>query len=479
MDGAEPAVVGRDPAALVHMDDPYIGLRHLVLSREGSGWLLVASGGSRTFLDGTLVTRLPIAGPTTLRLGDPQEGPVLELRQEGDLDVRRAATIAARLPLLPAIRRPAPPEQEAAALDGGALGRLSAVHEAAVLIRIGRAPENDIVLDDLLVSRHHAELQRLPAGGYELTDLGSPNGTFVNGRRIRKVALQELDVVSVGHCVFRLDGHALEEYADTGQVSFEAVGLTVEIGGVTLVEDVSLSLRECALVGVVGPSGSGKSTLLGALSGLRPAQRGFVFYGGRDLYAHYEELRQRVGVVPQDDVLHLELTVARALEYAAELRFPADVPREERRGRVDEVLRELGLEGRRNVPIEQVSGGERKRVSVAVELLTKPSLLFLDAPTSGLDPGYERSLMELLRTLADGGRTVIVVTHSVQSIRLCDRVLVLAPGVLRTGPARTGLLRPRGFSGDLLGPERGPRRRLGRTVPRSFRSRALRRHRRA
>jgi len=142
--------------------------------------------------------------------------------EDGDVDVRRAATIAARLPPLPAIPRPASPEQEAAALDGGPLGRLSAVHEAAVLIRIGRAPENDIVLDDLLVSRRHAELQRLPAGGYELTDLGSHNGTFVNGRRIQKATLQELDVVSVGHCVFRLVGHALEEYADTGQVSFDA-----------------------------------------------------------------------------------------------------------------------------------------------------------------------------------------------------------------------------------------------------------------
>lgn len=294
-------------------------------------------------------------------------------------------------------------------------------------MRIGRAPENDIVLDDLLVSRHHAELHRLPAGSYELTDLGSHNGTFVNGRRIEKAVLQELDVVSVGHCVFRLVGDALEEYVDTGEVSFEAVGLTLEADGSTLVEDVSLSVRECALVGVVGPSGSGKSSLLGALSGLRPAQHGFVFYGGRDLYANYEELRQRIGVVPQDDVLHWELTVARALEYAAELRFPADVRREERRRRVDEVLHELGLEGRRNVPIEQISGGERKRVSVAIELLTKPSLLFLDEPTSGLDPGYERGLMELLRSLADGGRTVIVVTHSVQSIRLCDRVLVLAP----------------------------------------------------
>jgi len=348
--------------------------------------------------------------------------------EDGDLDVRRAATIAAKLPPLPAVPREAPPELESTAIGGGALGRLSAVHQAARLVRIGRAPENEIVLDDLLVSRHHAELHGLPAGGYELVDLGSHNGTFVNGRRIQKTHLQELDVVSVGHCVFRLVGHALEEYVDTGKVSFEAVGLTVEVDGSTLVEDVSLSLRECALVGVVGPSGSGKSTLLGALSGLRPAQRGFVFYGGRDLYADYDELRQRVGVVPQDDVLHHELTVSRALEYAAELRFPADVPREERLRRVDEVLRELGLEGRRDVPIEQISGGERKRVSVAVELLTKPSLLFLDEPTSGLDPGYERSLMELLRVLADGGRTVIVVTHSVQSIRLCDRVLVVAPG---------------------------------------------------
>jgi len=348
--------------------------------------------------------------------------------EDDDLDVRRAQTVAAKLPPLPATPRAPAPELEEAAIGGGALGRLSAVHEAARLVRIGRAPENDIVLDDLLVSRNHAVLHRLPAGAYELTDLGSHNGTYVNGRLIQKALLQELDVVSVGHCVFRLVGDALEEYVDTGKVSFEAVGLTVDVDGSTLVEDVSLSVRECALVGVVGPSGSGKSTLLGALSGLRPAQRGFVFYGGRDLYAHYEELRQRVGVVPQDDVLHLELTVARALEYAAELRFPADVSRDERLRRVDEVLRELGLEGRRNIPIEQISGGERKRVSVAVELLTKPSLLFLDEPTSGLDPGYERSLMELLRTLADGGRTVIVVTHSVQSIRLCDRVLVLAPG---------------------------------------------------
>lgn len=353
--------------------------------------------------------------------------------EDGEPDVRRAATVAARVPTLlteTAAEIPAEPE--------GPLGLPSAVHAAASVVRIGRAPENEIVLDDLLVSRRHAELRRLPDGDYELTDLGSHNGTYVNGRRIEQARLEELDVVAVGHGLFRLAGDSLVEYVDTGKVTFEAVGLTVEAGDATLVEDVGLSVRECALVGVVGPSGSGKSTLLGALSGIAPAQHGAVYYAGRDLYAQYEELRQRVGVVPQDDVLHLELTVERALEYAAELRFPPDVGQEERRRRVDEVLGELGLEARRRARIERLSGGERKRVSVAVELLTKPSLLFLDEPTSGLDPGYERSLMELLRELADGGRTVVVVTHSVQSIRLCDRVLVLAPGgrMAYFGPAQ-------------------------------------------
>ncbi len=431
LDGAEPAVVGRDPASRVHVDDQLVALHHAVLSRDASGWVLVDGGSpGGTFLDGERVDRLAITDRVQIRLGDPLQGPLLELVEGRAPDVGSAATIAAKLPL-EAIRRPAPaaPEPDPdAPLPGGALGRLTAVHTAVRFVRIGRAPENDIVLDDLLVSRHHAELRGHPVGGYELVDLASHNGTFVNGQRIQKARLQELDVVSVGHRVFRLVGDALEEYVDTGEVSFEAVGLTVEVNGSTLLEDISLSLRERALVAVVGPSGSGKSTLLGALSGLRPARRGSVFYGGRDLYAHYEELRQRVGFVPQDDVLHRELTVGRALEYAARLRFPQDVPREERARHVDEVLRELGLEGCRDVPIDQVSGGQRKRASVAIELLTKPSLLFLDEPTSGLDPGYERSLMQLLRTLADGGRTVIVVTHSVQSIRLCDRVLVLAPG---------------------------------------------------
>src|SRR5205807_7346197 len=126
--------------------------------------------------------------------------------------------------------------------------------------------------------------------------------------------------------------------------------------------------------------------------------------------------------------LHSQLSVRRALGYAAELRFPGDTAKAERLARVDEVIRDLGLQARVDQPIHSLSGGQRKRVSVALELLTKPSLLFLDEPTSGLDPGFEKSAMELLRELADGGRTVIVVTHSLQSLHLCDRVIFLAPG---------------------------------------------------
>ncbi len=179
---------------------------------------------------------------------------------------------------------------------------------------------------------------------------------------------------------------------------------------------------------VVGPSGAGKSTLLGALTGFSPATSGEVRYDNRDLYQNYAELRHRIGFVPQDDILHTPLTVRKALNYAARLRFPQDVSAAERKQRIDEVLTELGLAGHANQRIDSLSGGQRKRTSVALELLTKPSLLFLDEPTSGLDPGYEKSVMQTLRALADDGRSVVVVTHNTAQLNLCDRLLILAPG---------------------------------------------------
>ena len=268
----------------------------------------------------------------------------------------------------------------------------------------------------------------LDDGSWELIDLGSHNGTYVNGSRIERAMLAERDLVSIGQQTFRAGPEGLMP-PEPPTVSFAAIGLQKQAkNGTTLLDDVSFTLNECALLGVVGPSGAGKSTLLGALTGRRPAPIGTVWYGDRDLYREYEDLHRRIGLVPQDDVVHTELTVADALEYSAELRFPPDVTKSERLAQVEIVMSELGLAHRRNVVIARLSGGERKRVSVAIELLTRPALLFLDEPTSGLDPGLERSVMEILRSLADGGRTVVVITHSVRSLGLCDRVLVLAPG---------------------------------------------------
>jgi ABC-type multidrug transport system ATPase subunit len=284
-------------------------------------------------------------------------------------------------------------------------------------------------MDDLVVSRHHAELRTGGDGRYEIADLGSHNGTYLNGRPVERALVRGGDLVGIGHRIFCLVGDELQEYVDTGEVSLQVEDLTVRVAERrTLLDGVTFPVAEHSLLAVAGPSGAGKSTLLNALTGLRPADQGTVRYDGRDLYREYAELRQRIGLVPQDDILHTQLTVRRALRYAAELRFPGDTAESERAARVEEVIGELGLGQRADQPISTLSGGQRKRVSVALELLTKPSLLFLDEPTSGLDPGMDRSVMRMLRGLADDGRTVIVVTHSVLSLGVCDRLLLLAPG---------------------------------------------------
>jgi ABC-type multidrug transport system ATPase subunit len=231
----------------------------------------------------------------------------------------------------------------------------------------------------------------------------------------------------------------------TRPTALSARGLTVTVKhrGVTktLLADVGFDVPEQSLVAVIGPSGSGKSTLLKALTGYRPADSGEVRYAGRSLVGEYSLLRHRIGLVPQDDVLHAQLTVRAALSYAARLRFPPGVSEADRERRIDEVLTDLRLTDFETNKISTLSGGQRKRVSVALELLTKPSVLFLDEPTSGLDPGMDREVMRMLRCLTDEGRTVVVVTHSVAELSMCDLVLVMAPGggVAYYGPSEEAL----------------------------------------
>lgn len=426
--------VGRDPLSDIVIDDARVSWHHAVLHAELDHWTIEDEHSTNgTYADGRRIHEWGVGPGSVLRFGSVADGP--------------RAVLIGREPPPPAAPTPAAPERPSAVRTPSATGTFRQPTSVRPLptrtVRIGRAADNDLVIDDLVVSRRHAELRVLPDGRYEIVDLASHNGTYLNGQPVARAPLSPGDIVGVGHRAFCLVGDELQEYVDTGEVSLDVQELTVAVdrGRKTLLDKISFPVGEKCLLAVVGPSGAGKSTLLNALTGLRPADDGTVLYDGRDLYRDYAELRQRIGLVPQDDILHAQLTVRRALRYAAELRFPQDTEKAERRARVDEVIRELGLEQRVDQPIHSLSGGQRKRVSVALELLTKPSLLFLDEPTSGLDPGMDRSVMTMLRGLADDGRTVVVVTHSVLSLDGCDRLLVLAAGgrIAYYGPPKDAL----------------------------------------
>ncbi|MFG2710703.1 FHA domain-containing protein [Streptomyces goshikiensis] len=439
--------VGRDPLCEICLDDARVSWHHAVLRPDGDHWTVEDEDSTNgTWADGHRVHEWAVGVGSELRFG-------------GERDAPRILLLGPEPARAPAGDRPAPVARPALThtfRQPSGVRPLPDRTAARTVVRIGRALDNDLVIDDLAVSRRHAELRALDDGTYEIADLGSHNGTYLGGAPVERAArITEGDIIGIGHSAFCLAGDQLQEYVDTGEVSLDVQDLSVAVGRgqdrKTLLDHVSFPVGAKCLLAVVGPSGAGKSTLLGALTGLRPADQGTVLYDGRDLYRDYAELRSRIGLVPQDDILHTQLTVRRALGYAAELRFPQDTAKAERRARVDEVIGELGLEQRADQPIHSLSGGQRKRVSVALELLTKPSLLFLDEPTSGLDPGMDRSVMHMLRGLADDGRTVIVVTHSVLSLDVCDRLLVLAPGgrVAYYGPPEETL----GFFGYAQWPE--------------------------
>lgn len=299
---------------------------------------------------------------------------------------------------------------------------------------LGRNPDCDIVLTSPSVSRRHARLVRR-AGIVRVEDLGSANGTFVNGSRIgAPTALNAGDFLSVGGHLLRLAAAGtLLETSWRGNVTVEVRGVSVACGGRRLIEDVSFTAFPSELVGVMGPSGAGKTTLLHALNGYARPLAGSVLYNGMDLYSSYDLFRMQLGYVPQDDIMHRELTVRQALYYSARLRLPADTSDTELHTRIDTVLADLGLAGLDGARIgtperKGISGGERKRVNIAMELLTDPSVLFLDEPTSGLSSEDALMVVQLLRRLADEGKTVVLTIHQPgrEAFALLDEVTVVA-----------------------------------------------------
>lgn len=409
----QPIIIGRDPTQCnVVIDSDGVSRRHAALEIDDRENVTISDLGSSsgTFVNGEGLTRGALRDGDVIALGSAAVSAI----------VHAAAPVVAQTGVItPALRDAA----------------------GQSVLRIGRWLDNEVVLDAPGVSRHHATLTYDPGAEPLLTDLGSTNGTFVNGEPLNEPRLLSPDdLVSLGGFVLRVRGREIK-WHNLNASHISAWGIGKEIEGKTILKDISLAISPRQFIGLIGPSGCGKTTLMDALSGLRPATAGKVYINELDLYRNFDVLRRAIGHVPQRDVLFDTLSVERTLFYSARLRFPVGTPLSELRSAVDEVLEAVGLREQSATQFRQLSGGQQKRLSLGVELITKPSFIFLDEPTSPLDPQTTEHMMELFRRLADGGRIVVMVTHRFERFELMHRVAILtnAGRLAFFGPPREAL----------------------------------------
>src|SRR6266700_1938838 len=401
--------IGRDPSNDIVINELVVSGFHAQIVREGNQLVLVHPHPTRqSTLNGLLYQghhiqgneqfRRPLARGDIFRIGDEHGTLVTLTFNDGS---------GAPQDIAPEIR-PIP------------LG--------AAVITIGRLPSNNVVLNHPQVSGQHARLEQV-RGGYRIIDMGSTNHVYVNAQRVTNQLLKPGDEVRIGPFKLTYTGMQLTQHDESNSIRIDALHLK-KVGNkqTILISDISVAVPPRKFVALVGGSGAGKSTLMDALNGLRPAQQGAVLYNGQDYYRHLAAFSTQLGYVPQDDIIHRDLTVERALYYAAKMRLPEDFTAEQVRQRIDEVLDDVEMKHRRHLLVSKLSGGQRKRVSIALELLANPSVFFLDEPTSGLDPGLDRKMMFLLRKLADKGHTIVLITHATNNINACDYVCFLCQG---------------------------------------------------
>lgn len=416
--------VGRGREARLRIDDPTCSRKHFSLAPVPAGWE---------------VKNLSQQNVTQLN-GQPLGG-AARLLAHGDRILAGKTEFVFLADDQPASSPPAPDPLGGPTLQAGPLSEqlaevpgIQGELTVRARTRIGRDEGLDLRLPHPHVSRVHAELV-VDRNGVNLRDLGSANGTWLNGARLlRPALLRPGDQVGIGPYQLLFTGKTLRYRTAEGNLTLVAEGLTRRVRDdagreVLILDDVSLVIRPNEFVALLGPSGSGKSTLMGALSGRVPASQGRVLVNGDDLYRQFEALKRNLALVPQRDVVHGGLTVWSALRYTARLRLPADTSPAEIDRVVEHTLESLGLTERKDTRIAALSGGQVKRVSLANELIARPSLLFLDEVTSGLDEQTDREMMQCFRRVADSGKTVVCITHSLGNVdRTCDLVVFLTRG---------------------------------------------------
>lgn len=301
-------------------------------------------------------------------------------------------------------------------------------------VKIGRSTENDIVLPHPAVSRHHCRIQRNHQGKICLYDCSSANGVMINGKHVSEpTMLHDKDVIQILDFALLYSSECIYYRSVTEGISLRACSVTKIVGRgkkkKKILDNVSCEISPNEFVAIIGGSGAGKTTLMNAISGFEKDFKGNVYCNGIDLIEQFDNLKSVIGFVPQQDIIYENLTLRRMLCYTARLKMPADIQKEEINKRIDEVLEMVDLTEHQNTYNRKLSGGQKKRASIAVELLADPKLFFLDEPTSGLDPGIEKNLMLTLNRLAkQQNKTVIMVTHTTQNLHLCDKVIFMGPG---------------------------------------------------
>lgn len=432
--GAQSFVVGRNPSADVNVTDPACSRAQFRIVRVASGYVIEPlSTVTPTFCDGRQLTE-----PTLLRDGATIRAGASQFRFV-------AAPAGGRATPTPQLKpAPAPPaSQEMTMLAGRGAGGSAEVHalDATAIpvvgvLTIGRDSTNRLPLPHPQVSRRHAVVVAAD-GEVVIRDVRSANGTFINGIRVLAsgAKLRPGDEINIGPYALSFDGRCLVPQSRSDNVELVAWNLKRVVTDaqsgkpLTLIDNVSLVIRPREFVCLLGPSGSGKSTLVGMLSGRTTPNEGTVLLNKQDLHASFDAVKGDIAFVPQRDLLHMTLSVGQILWYTARLRLPPDTSRAETEAVINDTLSTVQLTQRRGTVVQNLSGGQVKRASLANELLCKPSLLFLDEVTSGLDERTDRDMMALFRSLADAGKTVVCVTHSLAHVEAeCTLVVILTAG---------------------------------------------------
>lgn len=299
---------------------------------------------------------------------------------------------------------------------------------------VGRNPSCDIVQESPLVSEKHFRII-YDGKDFFIEDLRSINGTYVNNRKIHRAQLKDYDRISIPSAAYIFFDKKLLFSTSAAGIQIDVAGVSKEVpdrysekGKAVLVKNVTFRIKAGDFVAIVGGSGTGKSTMLDCINGIRPATGGSIYYDTNNYYENIRSYKEVIGYVPQKDIMHDDLTVEEGLFYTAMLRMRSSMFRDEVKQRVTQAIADVKLTGREKVKISSLSGGQRKRVSIAMELLSDPKVIFLDEPTSGLSPDLDLEMMELLRELAEKGRTIVVITHSMENLDKCDKIAFLGKG---------------------------------------------------